>query len=84
MDPVIVIGLLAGLLTTLSSLPQVLKSLKTKKTSDISVWWVLLLFSGVGLWLAYGIMVSDLPLIAANAVSILLVGALIALKIRFG
>jgi MtN3 and saliva related transmembrane protein len=84
MEVAVIVGLLAGLLTTVSSLPQVIKSLKTKKTGDISIWWIFLMFSGVGLWLTYGIMVFDIPLIAANSVSILLVGTLLMLKVKFG
>lgn len=84
MDPVTAIGLLAGFLTTLSSLPQVIKSFKTKKTRDLSLGWVVLILSGVSLWLVYGILVQDLPLIATNSISMVLLLVLLVLKMKFG
>lgn len=61
------IGLLAGILTSASLLPQVYKVYTTKLTRDISFWWTLLLTIGIYLWLIYGFTIHDVPLIVANA-----------------
>ena len=79
-----IIGLLAGLLTTVSSLPQLFKIIRTKKTRDISLGMFLIYFCGLVLWLAYGLLISSLPIIVANIVSILIVSVIIALKLKYG
>ncbi len=78
------IGLLAGALTTVSLIPQLIKCWRTRSTRDVSLWTYMILSLGVLLWLAYGLMISDLPLIVANAVTILIAGSIIALKLRYG
>ncbi|HIH09103.1 MAG TPA: hypothetical protein HA254_00365 [Candidatus Diapherotrites archaeon] len=83
MDSITFLGLSAGLLTTVSAVPQLLKAWRTKSTADISLGAVVLLVSGVGLWLLYGIMINNFPLIAANVVTLIVwIGTLI-LKLRF-
>lgn len=67
-----VIGLMAAFLTTLAFVPQVIHILKTKKTDGISLAMYSAFTSGVALWLAYGFMVMDLPVILANAVTLVL------------
>jgi len=60
-----VVGFTAGMLTTVAFIPQVVKSWKTKRTKDISLGWISLVFIGVLLWLIYGILITSYPLIAA-------------------
>ena len=83
MDAVIVIGFMAAALTTSSFLPQVIKAYKTRHTEDISILMYLILVFGIGLWLLYGIMISDLPIIAANGVTLVLVCSVFALKLKY-
>ncbi len=78
------IGLLAGALTTVSLIPQLVKCWRTKSTRDISLGTYAILLLGVPLWLAYGLMISDVPLIVANSVSLLIAAAIIVLKLRHG
>ncbi len=78
------IGLLAGALTTVSLIPQLIKCWRTKSTRDVSLWTYLILALGVFLWLSYGLMIGDLPLIAANAVTFVIADSIIILKLRFG
>ena len=78
------IGLIAATCTTISFLPQVIKSWKTKKTKDISLPMYLIFVSGVFLWLVYGLIIKDIPLIGANAVTFALALAILILKIRNG
>lgn len=77
------LGLVAGILTTASGIPQVVKSYRTRKVRDISVWQPVLLIVGMALWLAYGILLRDLPLIVANSVSLLCYTLLLIMKFSF-
>ena len=77
------IGLLAGTLTTIASIPQLIKSYKTKSTKDVSEPMLLLTCSGVFLWLIYGLFVNNLPLILTNVFTFLLWTAVLALKVKY-
>jgi MtN3 and saliva related transmembrane protein len=78
------IGLLAALLTTAAFLPQVLHTLATRDTRGISLRMYVVFVAGVLLWLVYGLLKRDLPLIAANAVTLALAGTVLVLKLRHG
>ncbi len=82
MDPTL-IGLVAGALTSFAVIPQVLRTWRTRHARDLSIWQPLLLTVGMVLWLAYGIMLGDLPLIVANLFSIVCYLVLIGMKIVF-
>jgi MtN3 and saliva related transmembrane protein len=77
------IGLVAGALTSIAVIPQVVKTYRTRHARDISIWQPLLLDIGMILWLIYGILLKDLPLILANAFSIVCNTLLIFMKIYF-
>jgi len=77
------LGLLAGALTSCAVIPQVLKAYRSKQVRDLSIWQPVLLVLGMGLWLAYGIMIDDLPLIAANLFSIVCNVLLIVMKFLY-
>ncbi len=79
-----IIGYCAGTLTTLSFLPQVLKAWRTHSTKDISLGMFLMFTIGVSLWLVYGIMIYDIPIIVANTVTVILAAAILAMKFKFG
>ncbi|MDP9268741.1 MAG: SemiSWEET transporter [Acidobacteriota bacterium] len=80
---VTLIGFAAGTLTTLSFVPQVLHTRKTKRCDDLSFGMLLSFGSGVALWLAYGIALRALPIIAANSVTLALITAIILMKLRY-
>ena len=82
MDPTL-IGLVAGALTSFAVIPQVIRTWRTRHARDLSIWQPLLLTVGMLLWLAYGILLRDLPLIVANLFSIVCYLVLIAMKIIF-
>lgn len=82
-DLVTVLGLLAGALTTLAFLPQVIKTWQTKSGEDLSLGTFGTLAVGVTLWLAYGLILGDVPIIAANSVTLVLVVAVIALIVHY-
>ena len=77
------IGLLAGILCTVSFLPQVIKVFKTKKTEDLSLVTFSLLSVGVFFWLVYGILIGALPIILANATTLILVLPILIMKIKY-
>jgi MtN3 and saliva related transmembrane protein len=76
------IGTLAGTLTTVSFLPQVVKTWRSRSTSDISLAMFVAFCTGVALWLVYGLMVGAWPVIIANFVTLILAGVILGLKIR--
>ena len=80
---VTILGLVAGTLTTLSFLPQLLKAWKSRSTHDISIGMFSLLAVGIALWIVYGVVTSDLPVIVANSVTLVFVGLILALKLRY-
>jgi MtN3 and saliva related transmembrane protein len=75
------IGLVAGSLTTLAWLPQVFKAFRTRSTKDFAWEWFAMFGTGVGAWLIYGFLAAAPAVIAANALTLLLVLALGALKV---
>lgn len=82
MEPITLIGTLAGACTTLAFLPQVIKTWRSRSTEDISLAMFLVFCAGVVLWLAYGLMLDELPIIIANGVTLLLAGTILIFKLR--
>ena len=82
-EAVTAIGLVAGTLTTISFLPQLIHTLRTKSAKDISYVMLIAFMTGVILWLIYGIFLQALPIILANAVTLALILTILALKIRY-
>jgi len=78
-----IIGFIGGALTTLALVPQAVKAWRTKHTRDISIWWILTLTIGIILWLVYGILIGSLPIIAANAATLILAVIVLILKMKY-
>ena len=78
------IGSAAATLTTIAFIPQAWKVWRTKHTADISMGMYILFTLGVALWLAYGILLESWPIIIANAFTLALAGAVLAMKNKFG
>jgi MtN3 and saliva related transmembrane protein len=78
------VGLLAACLTTSSFLPQSIKVLRTKHTKDISLGMYILINLGMIMWLVYGVMLGDLPIIIANVVSLIFAIPTLVIKVRYG
>ena len=78
-----VLGLLAGALTTISFLPQVIKTWTSRSAKDISLGMFLTFCSGVVLWIIYGIAVRDLPVIATNLATLILASTILWLKLKY-
>lgn len=78
-----VVGLLAATCTTISFLPQVIKTWKSKSAKDLSLGMFSIFATGVFLWLVYGLMIGDLPIILANTITLLLVLLILYFKFTF-
>jgi MtN3 and saliva related transmembrane protein len=83
MDTIKILGLVAGALTTAAFLPQVLKTWKTKSAKDLSLGMFSLFCLGVALWLVYGLVRKDIPVIAANLITLMLASTLLFFKLRW-
>lgn len=78
------VGYLAGILTTLAFVPQVVKTWKSKSAGDLSPGMLATFSVGVGLWLVYGIAVRSTPIVAANVVTLAQTLVLVGLRVRYG
>ncbi|MBF9234308.1 SemiSWEET transporter [Microvirga alba] len=79
-----ILGFAAAIMTTVCWLPQALRTLRTKDTKALSLVTQSVLTVGVALWLFYGILVGDAPIILANSVTFILVALILAMKLRYG
>lgn len=77
------LGFLAGTITVVSFVPQVVRAWRTRQTRDLSLGGFLLLATGASLWLSYGLLTGDTPVIITNLAVALLVGAILVAKLRF-
>jgi len=84
MDPIEILGMVAGSISAITFLPQVIKTWRTRSAADISLLMFTFATISVILWLIYGIVKQSIPIIYTN--SIVLVFSLIMLyfKFRFG
>lgn len=70
MEFIDILGFVAGICVTISVIPQILKVWKTKKVKDISLLTFSILTFGVALWVLYGVLKNDLPIIVSNGISL--------------
>ncbi len=82
MDTTEILGLIAATLTTAAFLPQVYKTWKHRSAKDISLIMYIVLSVGLSLWLIYGVSIKSLPVILANAITLLLVLSMVFLKLK--
>ncbi len=79
----LLVGTVAGILTSLSMLPQLIKMIREKKAEDVSTGMLIVLICGVGLWVYYGLLKKDFPVLVTNAFSLLLDGTSLFFSIRY-
>jgi len=77
------IGYIAALLTTFSSVPQIIRVCRLKESRDISLWTTSALSAGILLWFIHGIVIGDLPVILANGVSLVLSALMMFLVVKY-
>lgn len=80
---VFLVGILATFFSLWSTVPQIRKSLKTKKTDDVSKWLIICLTGGLSLWVAYGVLKGDMIIAVANAIGVSLNLCLLFLKWKY-
>jgi len=78
------IGAVASTLTTVAFVPQVWRAWKTRSARDLSLPMYLIFTTGVALWFVYGLLLGATPIIVGNAVTLVLAGAVLAMKVKFG
>ncbi|TAH26573.1 MAG: hypothetical protein EAZ07_03710 [Cytophagales bacterium] len=83
MNSIDIIGGIAGLLTTVAFLPQVIKTYKEKSAKGLSLSMFIIFCSGVSLWLIYGLLKKDFPIIITNLATLSLSGILLYFKFKF-
>jgi MtN3 and saliva related transmembrane protein len=79
-----IIGGIAAILTTAAYIPQSIKVFREKNTKSLSLGMYIMITSGIAMWLIYGIMIDSPSVIIANAVTLVLAGAILFMKIRHG
>jgi MtN3 and saliva related transmembrane protein len=77
------IGILATIFAVSSTVPQIIKGIKTKKMDDVSVWLIMALIMGLSLWVVYGVAKNDIVIAGGNSVGVSLNGILLLLKIKY-
>lgn len=82
MDPTL-IGLVAGFLTTVAFIPQVRKIYRTKSADDVSLLTFAAFTLGVALWLVYGVMLGETPMILWNSITLVLAAAILVMKVKY-
>lgn len=80
---IFLIGILATFFSLWSTVPQIRKSLRTKKTDDVSKWLIMCLIGGLSLWVLYGILKGDIIIIVANSLGVSLNLYLLFLKWKY-
>lgn len=78
-----IVGILAGICTTGCFVPQAVRTWRTKSVRDISLRMYLLLCLGIILWIAYGLLIDSLSIVLANAVTLILAGSVLVMKILY-
>ena len=84
MNTTLIIGLVAASLTTFGFLPQSIKAIRSRHTKDLSLPMLLMIDTGVLIWIVYGALISDIPLLFANIISFIFVTLTLILKIKYG
>lgn len=81
MDYIQGLGLLAAFFTTIANIPQAVKVIRTRNVKSLSASTYAMLFIGMLLWVVYGIIRGDLPIILANSIAGALCGIILAMKL---
>ncbi|MCU0568631.1 MAG: SemiSWEET transporter [Oculatellaceae cyanobacterium Prado106] len=84
MNAITLLGLVAGACTTIAFLPQLLKVWRSKSAKDISILWLITFICGVSLWLVYGILLHQPPIVIANSITLGLTAVILFFKLKYG
>ena len=83
MDTTTMLGFAAGTLTTIAFVPQFLKTWRSRSAQDVSLGMLVTFWTGVLCWLVYGFLIRSQPVILANAITLILTGAILVLKMKY-
>lgn len=83
MDAVVLVGYIAGAITTIAFVPQVVRAWKLKETRDLSLAMLVLFGFGILLWTCYGFWMESMPIIAANLITFILILFLLWMKLKY-
>lgn len=83
MNTTTIIGLIACLLTTGAFLPQIIKTIKTKETKDISLSMYIIYIIGVLVWFVYGFMIQETAILIGNAFSLTFGMIMLIMKLKY-
>ena len=78
-----IVGIIASIATGTSLLPQLFKILKEKKAESISLWMLLILFSGLAAWIYYGVLKNDWIIIISNSFSLIINILIVILSVKY-
>jgi MtN3 and saliva related transmembrane protein len=79
---VTLLGYAAAACTTLAFVPQVVRLWRTRSAKDISLGMFVVMTAGIAMWLVYGLLIHDMPVIVANGVTLVLSSAILTMKLR--
>lgn len=79
-----ILGFIAGSLVALSLVPQVIKSVRSRSTNDISLQWSIINLTGQVLWIIYGISIHSVSLYVMSTITLVMALSMLALKLRYG
>ncbi len=83
MDYQLLIGIIASILVTIAYFPEVIHVVRTRSTRDLSLYWLITLILGLGLYSVYGFWINSLPVIISSNVSLILVLIIAAYKLKY-
>ncbi len=83
MEGIDILGIIAGICTSSAIIPQIVKTLKKKKAQEVSIFMFIVLMTGNGLWVYYGVVKSDIAIISTNIFALSLNIIMIVLKYRY-
>lgn len=78
------VGFIAGFLTTLSFVPQMLRAWRTRSTADLSLTTIVVFAIGISLWIVYGSIIHSVPIVLWNVVTLVLNLGILTAKLRHG
>jgi MtN3 and saliva related transmembrane protein len=83
MSTIQIVGIVAGVLTSVSMIPQLITMVKKKEAKDVSIVMLLVLMAGLSLWAVYGFMREDAPIIVTNCFSFVVNVVVLTLRIKY-
>ena len=79
----LIIGVSATAFAVSSTMPQIIKGIRTKKMDDLSAWLIITLITGLTLWVVYGVAKGDVVIAGGNSIGVSLNLILLLLKMRY-